>query len=321
MIVLDEQEKRQALSDLLYDLALNQNALQEKKDRAECFKKLENIYYKVDDDNFRHFYSDIYSCLTVIDGNPERGNINILAENIEIIKDGYKENVNVDVNGNPIDISKEIIKLYDHINLDIGRLNYTRRITQDTQAELAKAKLLIEQLQNQVAEAKKETDRYSSDFEKKANNLSEEIQFGQKKMQNEYITILGIFAAIVLAFTGGMTFTSSVLENLHKSSIYRVVFVSLIIGCILFNLIWLLIDFIRNVNEKTIRKTWMFWAFNAIFVGLMISTGFAYKYDWMAREEAINQKVEIEQQIEEQRENDLFIPQREIEIDGNDRPN
>ena len=117
-------------------------------------------------------------------------------------------------------------------------------------------------------------------------------------MQNEYITFLGIFAAIVLAFTGGMSFTSSVLENLHKSSIYRIVFVSLIIGCILFNLIWLLIDFIRNVNEKTIRKVWMFWFFNILFIGLMVLTGFAYKYDWMSREENINQKINISEENE-----------------------
>lgn len=250
MIVLGEQEKRDELEDLLYDLASDQNVLQDKKNRADCFRRLESIYYKTDEDNFRHFYSDLFSCLTIIDGNPNIGNIDILAENMKIVKDGYRPNVNNDINGNPIDISKEIIKLYDHINLDVGRLNYTHRITQDTEAELAKARLLIEELKKQVEESKKQTDQYFVDFDTKANALSEEIQTSQKKMQNEYITILGIFAAIVLAFTGGMSFTSSVLENLHKSSIYRIIFVSLIIGCILFNLIWLLIDFIRNVNEK-----------------------------------------------------------------------
>lgn len=298
MIVLDEQEKRDELEDLLYDLESDQNVLQDKKNRADCFRRLESIYYKTDEDNFRHFYSNLFSCLTVIDGNPNIGNIDILAENMKIVKDGYKPNMNYDINGNPIDISKEIIKLYDHINLDVGRLNYTHRITQDTEAELAKARLLIEELKKQVEESKKQTDQYFTDFDMKANTLSEEIQTSQKKMQNEYITILGIFAAIVLAFTGGMSFTSSVLENLHKSSIYRIIFVSLIIGCILFNLIWLLIDFIRNVNEKTIRKVWMFWFFNILFISLMVLTGFAYKYDWMSREENINQKINTSEENE-----------------------
>ena len=298
MIIVDEQEKRLALSKLLYELAANQDALKEKSDRIACYKKLEDIYYK-SDNNFRHFYSDIYSALTVIDGNPESGNINILAQNMEIIKEGYKGNVNRDTDGNYIDISKEVTKLYDHVNLDIGRLNYTRRITEDTKAELARASQLIEKLQRQVDESKEEMEKVSAEFERKANTLSDDIQAGQKKMQNEYITILGIFAAIVLAFTGGMTFTSSVLENLHKSSIYRIVFIALIVGCILFNLIWLLLDFIRNLNEHTIRKTWMFWTFNIMFIILMLFTGFAYKNDWMSRETSINQKIQNEQLLEE----------------------
>lgn len=298
MIIVDEQEKRLALSNLLYELAANQDALKERSDRVACYKKLEDIYYK-SDNNFRHFYSDIYSALTVIDGNPKSGNINILAQNMEIIKEGYKGNVNRDTDGNCIDVSKEVTKLYDHVNLDIGRLNYTRRITEDTKAELARASQLIEKLQRQVDESKEEMEKVSAEFERKANTLSDDIQAGQKKMQNEYITILGIFAAIVLAFTGGMTFTSSVLENLHKSSIYRIVFIALIVGCILFNLIWLLLDFIRNLNEHTIRKTWMFWTFNIMFIILMLFTGFAYKNDWMSRETSINQKIQNEQLLEE----------------------
>lgn len=300
MITVGEQEKRGALIELLYELAVDQDALKNADDRIRCYKKLEDIYYKADDDNFRHFYSDIYSCLTMIDGDSKKGNINILAQNMEVIKDGYRANVNHDDNGKTIDISKEIMKLYDHVNLDIGRLNYTRRITEDTNAELAKVTQLIEQLQKQEEEAKKKVESVSDEFEKKANTLSNEIQSGQKRMQNEYITILGIFAAIVLAFTGGMTFSSSVLENIHKSSIYRIVFITLIIGCILFNLVWLLIDFIRNMNEKRIRKMWMFWAFNIMFISLMLLTGLAYKYDWMAREAKINQQIQSELLLEEQ---------------------
>lgn len=181
MIIADEQEKRLALSNLLYELAANQDALKEKSDRVACYKKLEDIYYK-SDNNFRHFYSDIYSALTVIDGNPESGNINILAQNMEIIKEGYKGNVNRDTDGNCIDVSKEVTKLYDHVNLDIGRLNYTRRITEDTKAELARASQLIEKLQRQVDESKEEMEKVSAEFERKANTLSDDIQAGQKKM-------------------------------------------------------------------------------------------------------------------------------------------
>lgn len=215
MIVFDEQKKREELNQLIYDLAKNQEVLKETKDRVLYFKRLENIYHKKDDDNFRHYYSDIFACLTQIDADPEKGSIEVLAENMQIIKDGYMGDVNNDTSGNPINITQEIIKLYDHINLDISRLNYTKRITSDTQAELSKTKLLIDQLQFQIEESKVFSEDTNKEFSEKAEKLSEEIKTGQKKMQNEYITILGIFAAIVLAFTGGMMFSSSVLENLH----------------------------------------------------------------------------------------------------------
>lgn len=62
---------------------------------------------------------------------------------IQTIKDGYIPK-NTDENGNAIDISKEIVKLYDHTNLDIARINYTKTMTNETLSELAKNRLLVE---------------------------------------------------------------------------------------------------------------------------------------------------------------------------------
>ena len=42
----------------------------------------------------------------------------------------------------------------------------------------------------------------------------------------------------------------------------------------------------------------MFWFFNILFIGLMVLTGFAYKYDWMSREENINQKINTSEENE-----------------------
>lgn len=123
----------------------------------------------------------------------------------------------MDENGKVIDIRKEIIKLYDHTNLDIARINYTNAMQNKTMSELAKNKLLVEKLRQKVYEA-------------------EEALKKADQAQKEYITILGIFAAIVLAFTGGIVFSSSVLENIDKSSIYRISLIAFIIGFVFFNL-------------------------------------------------------------------------------------
>ena len=97
--------------------------------------RFEDIYYNYNrNEKFRHYYSDIFSTLTLIDGDSSIGSLDILAQNIQTIKDGYIPK-NTDENGNAIDISKEIVKLYDHTNLDIARINYTKTMTNETKSE------------------------------------------------------------------------------------------------------------------------------------------------------------------------------------------
>ena len=115
-----------------------------------------------------------------------------------------------------------------------------------------------------------------------------------QKMQNEYITILGIFAAIVLAFTGGMTFSNSALENINAVSPYRLLTVIITIGFILINLIWMLLDFISELNEKSLKRWWAIFIIDALLViGLGLNFA-AYKCHWLDddKSESIEQSQE-----------------------------
>ncbi len=279
MQILNEQEKRDLLHQVLLELSESQDALKDRRRRKEYFLRLEDIYYNTDSDNFRHFYSDIFACLSLIDADSSLGNLDILAQNMQAIKEGYVA-MNRDDNGKQIDISKEIIKLYDHTNLDISRINYTKRMTGETKSELEKARLLIKDLQEQLSESEKARNEATEHLNAESVKLKEEVRDGQKKMQNEYITILGIFAAIVLAFTGGMTFSSSVLENIDKGSVYRMLAIVFVLGLIIFNLMWLLIDFLRDINDKSIRKWWCMLLVNALLIGGTIFTFAAYRAHW-----------------------------------------
>lgn len=71
-----------------------------------------------------HFYSDIFSVLTQVKQNPELGDINILGQNLDVIRNGYQSK-NKAEDGHTIDVSDAINKLYDHVNLDIARMLYT----------------------------------------------------------------------------------------------------------------------------------------------------------------------------------------------------
>ena len=71
-----------------------------------------------------------------------------------------------------------------------------------------------------------------------------------KGVEKEYISILGIFAAIVLAFVGGITFSTSVLQNISAVSAFRLLLVVDFLAFVLINVIYILVKFIFTINEK-----------------------------------------------------------------------
>lgn len=73
-----------------------------------------------------------------------------------------------------------------------------------------------------------------------------------KGVEKEYITILGIFAAIMLAFVGNFTFSTSVLNNVTNTNAYKLAIISLLIGLIFVILVTILIEFLRDINDKTV---------------------------------------------------------------------
>lgn len=87
-------------------------------------------------------------------------------------------------------------------------------------------------------------------FAESVENAKESIKDETKGVEKEYIAILGIFAAIVLAFVGGITFSTSVLQNIDAVSPYRLLLVVIILGAVLINVIYMLIGLIFKINEN-----------------------------------------------------------------------
>ncbi len=224
-------EKRNRFKMLLFKLALSQGTLSSNKEKSEVYLDLEGIYAKDDEcEDFRHFYSDIFAVLSLIEKDPSLGNTEILSQNMDIIRRGYRP-INTDANGNTVNIEKQINKLYDHINLEIARMSYFNQTEMRTQEELKKVSETLSEIENNVCDME--------DTIEKAD-----------EMQKQYITILGIFASIVLAFTGGIAFSTSVLENLAQASIYRTAFVAVVLSFALTNIIYILTRFITEIANK-----------------------------------------------------------------------
>ena len=144
------------------------------------------------------------------------------------------------------DPSKIVIKIYDHFQLSISQKNLSTE-----KNEIASASLV--------------------DKVEKANALIEENSQNVKNLEKEYITILGIFASIVLAFVGGLTFSTSVLQHINAISIYRLLLVADLIGVVLLNVVCILIKFICHINNKNLKMISVLW-FNIIFgvIGILI---------------------------------------------------
>lgn len=261
-----DNEKRGKLGELLLSLAKSQDALQDGSSRAKIYLQLEEIYYtRKNEKPFRHYYSEILSLLIRINQDKQLGHIEILGQNLSVIFNGYQPQ-NHDEDGNPIDISESIKKLYDHVNLEIQRISYSdMNDNKLTQEETIKA-------------IRKET----VDIGSKADVISgrvEELEGKLSQTQKEYVAILGIFAAIVLAFTGGFAFSTSVLENLHSGSIYRVVLVALIIGLVIINILFGLFFYLdRLISTKKEKRIAPLIIANVVIVALIGLTILAWTF-------------------------------------------
>lgn len=164
------------------------------------------------------------------------------------------------------DCRKIIIKLFDHSSLVSYQITGIEKIA--------------EEISEKVAEKNKET-----------------LMDSMKDSEKQYITILGIFASIVLAFTGGIAFSTSVLSNIDKASIYRLVFVTSLLGFMLFNTICVMFEFVREINNKSLDLTFKsilkkpLWLVpNMVFLVIMIISTLAY-YCGSVQQRNINSKV------------------------------
>lgn len=227
-------------------------------------------YLEHDKDNLRLMYSDLSNHLFSIFKNEKYEmdynlNINKLYE--------YAMN-DADMCG---DCKRIIIKLFDHSSLVSYQITGIEKIA--------------EEISEKVVEKNKET------LMDNVKNLEKTLMDSMKDSEKQYITILGIFASIVLAFTGGIAFSTSVLSNIDKASIYRLVFVTSLLGFILFNTICVMFEFVREINNKSLSLTFKtvfkkpLWMIpNIVFIAIMIISTLSY-YCGSVQKRNINSKV------------------------------
>lgn len=293
MDISREEKLREEFRNILFELAKSQELLQDPGNRSSMYKRLEALYYsKENEEKFRHYYSDIFTVLTQLQRDSSLGDMNILGQNLSMIRAGY-QSMNKDDEGRIIDICDNIRKLYDHVSMDIARITYS-----DAADRKISGEAFIGEVQSQITQAKEEINtvrKVQQDVEEKMNN-----------QQKEYIAILGVFSAVVLTFIGGIAFSTSVLENIAQASVYRTLIVALIIGVVLINAFFGMFYYVNLlINKQNVIKP--IWISNIILCLLILGVVLAWCFGFVEqRNKEIKDIVNIPVETQIEKADDLL---------------
>jgi len=187
------------------------------KGLKEYAERFSNIYR----DGYRQRYSEILEMLKGIpsdddtDGQDDEAEdrLEVLSANLVDLREYL--GCNVEIYGEPV--HSGVFKLSDHVDIEICRIRDRDNIFH----ELSRTGDDLDSLSKQAAELKKDL----SEARDKADRL-----------QMHTVAILGIFAAIVMAFAGGLDILSGAISVSGESDLFKVVFVVLLCGMVLFNI-------------------------------------------------------------------------------------
>lgn len=74
------------------------------------------------------------------------------------------------------------------------------------------------------------------------------------KVSESNVTILGIFAGIVLTIVAGLFYSSSVLESINNANMYKLIFASVVVGFVCINLLAVMFNYIDKFRHGVINK-------------------------------------------------------------------
>lgn len=250
------------INSILEDLSIKRLDSAELGEKA---KILEEIYSS----KYRHGYEGILDVIRNIEKTHSSGGNQSASEEDQEMDSLFFLTTNLDdlkehirIGPYSVDTFNGIVRLSDHVKLEIHRLRDLQE--QDYQKE--------------------QMTRTIKELLAKSENLASEVKIAQnnsEKLQMHMVAILGIFAAIVMAFSGGMNLLSGSISISGDSNLCNVVFVVVLCGIILFNLIAFLIGSIMSIihpvicdkeeghSQKGIFNSKLLIAFNGLMISLL----------------------------------------------------
>ena len=211
----------------------------------EYFLKLKKFYYRVE----RHRYSDISKHLT--QKTPDA--LDRLRDGMNQILDDARSNYydhDVEEPQN-LECYKRVVKLADHIELESFRLSSVYQI-------------------KAIADRAESTYQQSNDLLNKSQKSIEDTEDRAKKLSQQLISILGIFAGIVVTFSFATSTIGEALSNLTQANVCQLGFIICLLGVIFANVVAMLMSFITKLSWSKMRSA-IPWVLYSVINGVLIT--------------------------------------------------
>ena len=255
MLAKDKEKRQKALMECIK--TLSKELLADEDTKKNVADELKKIYQK----DFRHNYSDFFPLILEMSKEDNEYNIDCLTDNLESLR-AFVEADYVKKSGTYNALYPCLEKLCDHINLEIARWSYYSKNENAIKDNVRK----IEDIASETEKMNEDVQKAMQNYEKVANELEDaqgkissatrQLNRASKQaesMQTETIAVLSIFAGIVFAFSGGMTFLGSVMAAITGAEHYEMVVLSATIcGMVVFNTIFLLMYLVGKITDRNI---------------------------------------------------------------------
>lgn len=214
----------------------------------DYFMRFKDIYARIG----RHRYSDVSK---YIDSSLQ-DTVDALSTGVKCIiscaeSNEYDSDVEDTTNQ---DCYKKINKLCDHIELEAARYSSIKKMQLMAEAHSKQEEDMLKLLE--------ETENTVSETHEQAKNLSQQL-----------ISILGIFAGIIVTFSFATTITGETIANLAKSDIVYLGFIISVLGAVFMNVLAFLLSFVTKLSGHTFSKKFPWFIYivgNLIVLGLCL---------------------------------------------------
>ena len=213
----------------------------------DYFMQFKDIYARIG----RHRYSDVTKYID-----------SLLQDTVDSLRDGVRTIIScAEANEYDTDTEdplnqecyKKINKLSDHIELEAARYSSIKKIQLIAETHSKQEEDMLKLL--------KETGDTVTETHEQAKNLSQQL-----------ISILGIFAGIIVTFSFATTIVGETIANLAKSDVVYLGFIISVLGAIFMNVIAFLLSFVTKLSGHSFTKKFPWLVY---IVGNLIAVGLA----------------------------------------------